>query len=612
MPFVTTPTQESLGVVSFDVLVNDKKLQGPFGASLQSLEVESTYNRPDMCLAIFAVSEVSAEKPLPKIEPGAPFEIRVRRKSEVQSIFNGEVSSVELESRYGHTEFVLRSYDKRQRLYRGLTTATYEKKKHSELISEVVKRNKLDLTIGGAGSVMPYAVQAAMADGDYVEQLLHELGYVMVRDGESFVAKALGDFKDKVAVLEFGNNLDSYTFRTTSDSWVGAVQVHDWDPIKKEAVTGKSSEPAGLVGDQSADAGQPMGDATAYRPGLAVDTTGADAMATAARERMLVTSRQLDGTCDGNEKMVPGGIVTVKGIDDTFNGDYRLSSVRLRWEVDEGFTTNFSCNSAGEHSITETLSRAADGGAATDQFGDRIWGVVPAIVTKNEDPEGLGRLLVEYPWLPNATGGRVTSDWVRVAVPGGGTDQKGLYLVHEAQDEVVVAFEHGDPRRGYVLGGLYNNKDKPPIANADAVKNGKTPQKGFRSSTGHQLTFNDSSDKPGIELVTADKNITLKLEESSGAVTFTTKKGGSTVTISAHGDVSIKSETGGLTIEAMKDITMKATGNIKLEATQNVDIKAQVNATVEAGVNATVKGTVNAELSGDVMASVAGKMVKIN
>ena len=35
----------------------------------------------------------------------------------------------------------------------------------------------------------------------------------------------------------------------------------------------------------------------------------------------------------------------------------------------------------------------------------------------------------------------------------------GLFQMN---DEVLVVFEGGDPRRPYVIGGLWNGSDKPP------------------------------------------------------------------------------------------------------------------------------------------------------
>ena len=39
---------------------------------------------------------------------------------------------------------------------------------------------------------------------------------------------------------------------------------------------------------------------------------------------------------------------------------------------------------------------------------------------------------------------------------------RGIWFVPDVDDEVLVAFEGGDPRRPYVLGGLWNGKDAPP------------------------------------------------------------------------------------------------------------------------------------------------------
>ena len=49
----------------------------------------------------------------------------------------------------------------------------------------------------------------------------------------------------------------------------------------------------------------------------------------------------------------------------------------------------------------------------------------------------------------------------RLATPMGGKD-RGLFFRPEVDDEVLVAFEHGDPRRPYVLGALWSKVDPPP------------------------------------------------------------------------------------------------------------------------------------------------------
>lgn len=67
-----------------------------------------------------------------------------------------------------------------------------------------------------------------------------------------------------------------------------------------------------------------------------------------------------------------------------------------------------------------------------------------------------GRVKVRFHW-DRGSGGD-SSNWVRVAQPA----TSGFYSLPEVGDEVLVAFEHGDPDRPYVLGALWNAADMPP------------------------------------------------------------------------------------------------------------------------------------------------------
>ena len=47
-----------------------------------------------------------------------------------------------------------------------------------------------------------------------------------------------------------------------------------------------------------------------------------------------------------------------------------------------------------------------------------------------------------------------------VATPSAGKD-RGLLMLPQVDEEVVIGFEHGDARRPIVLGSLFNGQDKP-------------------------------------------------------------------------------------------------------------------------------------------------------
>ncbi|MFO1207177.1 MAG: phage baseplate assembly protein V [Burkholderiales bacterium] len=110
-------------------------------------------------------------------------------------------------------------------------------------------------------------------------------------------------------------------------------------------------------------------------------------------------------------------------------------------------------------------------------------GVAVAVVTQNQDEEGLCRVKVRYPWHDKP----LESYWARLAVPMAG-DGRGTVFIPEVGDEVLVAFEREDPRFPYVLGGLWG-EDKPPVANDD----GKNDKRIVKSRKHHYLLFDDGA-----------------------------------------------------------------------------------------------------------------------
>jgi uncharacterized protein involved in type VI secretion and phage assembly len=77
----------------------------------------------------------------------------------------------------------------------------------------------------------------------------------------------------------------------------------------------------------------------------------------------------------------------------------------------------------------------------------QIYGVVIGIVTNNKDKEGMGRLKVKFPWRGDSD----ESYWARVATVMAGKD-RGTFFLPEVDDEVLVAFDHGDINHPYKAG----------------------------------------------------------------------------------------------------------------------------------------------------------------
>src|SRR5204863_851322 len=90
-------------------------------------------------------------------------------------------------------------------------------------------------------------------------------------------------------------------------------------------------------------------------------------------------------------------------------------------------------------------------------LGGRWYGVYPALVSDIKDPDGQGRVKVTLPWSPDPSGAEYAA-WARLATLMGG-NKRGSWFIPDVDDEVLVCFEAGDPRRPYVVGALWHGKD---------------------------------------------------------------------------------------------------------------------------------------------------------
>jgi uncharacterized protein involved in type VI secretion and phage assembly len=274
----------------------------------------------------------------------------------------------------------------------------------------------------------------------------------------------------------------------------------------------------------------------------------------------------------GNPDLRPGQVIDLSDLGDRFSGQYYISAVHHRFRVQHAYTTSLTVQGRRSGTMLEAVAAAV-----VDSSHGMGTAVAIGVVTNNKDDQGLGRVKVRLPWLSDDD-----SDWARVVSIGAG-DGRGLFWLPEVNDEVLVACEHGDTGRLYVLGPLWNPKAKPPKDNQSVVDaQGQVTQRIIKSRSGHTITLDDTTGSGKISIVDSSGNNTIVIETSSNKIT-----------ISSQGDLEFKAQ-----------------GSVKISGAK-VEVEAQANCEIKANGSAKLSG---ASLSMEAQANcdVKGAMINLN
>lgn len=186
-----------------------------------------------------------------------------------------------------------------------------------------------------------------------------------------------------------------------------------------------------------------------------------------------------------------------------------------------------------------------------------IDGVVIGIVTDVNDPDKLGRVRVEFPWLSDSN----QTPWVRIATFMSGK-ARGSWFMPEVDDEALVAFDHGNIDHPYIIGFLWNGVDKPP--NDDI----STEVRRLRTVSGHVIEFDD---RPGQEriLIKTPAGNQMEYTDAPSAITIKTQMGNSITITDAPPGISIEAKTGTVEINCLKaNVTAKTLVDVTVPLAQ--------------------------------------------
>lgn len=225
----------------------------------------------------------------------------------------------------------------------------------------------------------------------------------------------------------------------------------------------------------------------------------------------------------------------------------------------------------------------------------RIDGPQTAVVVGSSGDEiftdKYGRIKVQFPWDRQGQNNADSSCWIRVATPWAGT-QWGIVHIPRVGQEVVVAFEEGDPDRPIVIGSVYNAQDMPPYTLPDNMT-----QSGYlsrSSKSGSTETFNQLrfEDKKGSEEVYfhAEKDFNRVVENNDTLkVGFDKKdKGDQTIQVFNNQSLTVgagknQADDGSQTITVFNDQTLTVGDQNAKSGSQTITIYKDRTETVKTG-----------------------------
>lgn len=473
-------------------------------------------------------------------------------EEEKKYLIEGEITAIETHfSDRTQAPIIIRGYDVSHRLHRGKYNRSFQNMTDSDIVKKVIQEVGIAAgVIDESGIPHDYVFQENQTNMAFLRDRATRIGYeLFVQDGKLNFRKPKSS---ETLNLKWLQDISNFKVRVTSAEQVKEVEVRGWDyTSKRPFISTVQSEK--LLTETDNGSGKDSSSVFDKKPEnprmLVVDrpmfqAKEGDIMAQALYNELAGQYVYADAKGEGNPQIRPGKVVELEDMG-PHSGKYYITETRHQF-VERIYNTEFSVRGLRSGDLLSTLSPPT-----RLQPGQTM---LVGIVTDNEDPAGMGRVKVKFPTLTEDH----NSNWARVVSMGAGVS-RGFDCLPEIDDEVLVAFEHGDIHRPYVLGGVWNGADAPPNAPDKNVQDGKVRLRTFQTRTKHQLQFveEDQGETAGVYIHTSGGHH-IRLDDSGKSVQIQTNAG-QIITLQDPMEITVKAN-GTLTCEAPTGITNLAIG----------------------------------------------------
>ena len=463
----------------------------------------------------------------------------------------------------------------------------------SEIIEKTFNdydKSKLEVLVQPKNNpTLHYSVQHNESAYDYASRLAAQYGEWFYYNGSQLV---FGTPDNKELALTYGFDLKEYhlsllpqshNYKYFSNDYL-LDQIHEKDA--KEVTSGVN----GYSGFVTNKANTIFNKETKVWHNLYNDPKSKqrlDSSIEAQKKAIQIKQVQLNGVSD-NPGVTLGSIIKVDG------SNYRITNVTHTNNENGDYQNRFEAITADFDAYPNTNINAFPKSETQT-----------AIVMENADPDGLGRIRVQFAWQKIT--GEMTP-WIRIVTPHAGGD-KGFHFIPETGEEVLIGFEGGNAEHPYMMGSLYNGSGK-----AGAFQNSSNAIKAIQTRSGNKIILNDDSgsidivdsngscikmDGAGNISITASKKIKMLAQDiefiarhnlsaiAGNIATLSARPGDGggegQVIVSAEKDLNIESKTTNASINTKekfeiksKSIDITAENDLKLNGGQMADFVASI------------------------------------
>ncbi len=423
-------------------------------------------------------------------------EFRVSEKE--PQLIEGEITGIEV--KFSHTSeahIIVRGYDVSHRLHRGRYNRSFLNVTDSDIVEQIAAEAQIKIKqLDPSGVVHEYIFQENQTNMEFLRERAARIGFeLFVQNNELYFRKPKSEASLK---LDWRIDITSFNVRVTSAEQVSSVEVNSWDYTQKKLISETASKEQLITETGNGDGSSTSQKFRMKQPTkmIVVDQPvnspeEAKQMAQALCNELSGEFVTADALAEGNPLIRPGRVVALADMGTRYSGDYYITGTCHRYSR-RVYKTDFTVRGLREGSLLSTLPPKTH-----LQPGQTL---LVGLVTNNNDPKGWGRVKVKFPTLTTDH----ESHWARV-VGLGAANERGFYCLPEIDDEVLVAFEHGDIHRPYIIGGVWNGKDKTVEPVNDTIKDGKVRLRTIKTRTGHMMQFveeDGSNSKAGIDIKT--------------------------------------------------------------------------------------------------------------